>query len=110
MFYHTELEYTIIRSKNQLGAFTLINAAQATALTRANDYKRWVDHRRQESSLEYRTEVVENQIQQAASEGDVLVHSFIPREDNELVDTLISLGYTVRADVWKEFYVITWSR
>ena len=88
----------------------MINAAQATALTRANDYKRWQDHRCQESSLEYRTKVVENQIQQAASEGDVLVHSFIPIEDSELVDTLISLGYTVRADVWKEFYVITWSR
>lgn len=110
MFYHKELEYTIIRSKNQLGASTLINAAQTTFLTRVNDYKRWTDHRCQGSSLEYRTEVVENQIQQAASEGDVLVHSFIPREDSELVDTLISLGYSVRPDVWKEFYVITWSR
>lgn len=97
-------------SKNQLGAFTLINATQATALTRANDYKRWQDHRRKESSLEYRTQVVDRQIREAASAGNVLVHSFIPIEDNELVDTLISLGFTVRPDAWKEFYVISWSR
>lgn len=96
--------------ENQLGVSTLINATQATALTRANDYKRWQNHRRKESSLEYRTQVVDRQIRDAASAGDVLVHSFIPIEDNELVDALISLGFTVRPDAWKEFYVISWSR
>lgn len=88
----------------------MINATQATALTRANDYKRWQDHRRKIGSLEYRTQVVDRQIRDAAEKGDVLIHSFIPIEDNELVDTLISLGFTVRPDTWKEFYVISWSR
>lgn len=96
--------------ENQLGVSTLINATQATALTRANDYKRWQDHRRKDNSLEYRTQVVDKQIRDAANAGDVLVHSFIPIEDNELVNTLISLGFTVRPDAWKEFYVISWSR